>query len=495
MTISESGRTSVYLAMDINGEPVIYKTIKGTDRQKLYESLSRCKSEYFPEIKKWWSESGKTHVVEEYIEGKTLDKVIREGMPLKDALSVIKQLMEAVKALHSMDPPLLHRDIKPENILITSEGALKLIDFEAAREYSDEDKERDTVLLGTRGYAAPEQFGYNQTDVRSDIYSVGIVCNLIMEAVTDDKGRKSRICKVFTKATMFDPKERYESIDRMYTDFLRKSSGKNRHIILGLCILVIFIAFAGIVYAVIRHNTVLNEPKEIQYYNMQVMPADYSFTPVKKKVLKAKETGMLNGLIHAGNVNGAVFHYLKAYPEAFLIYDYRLEDSYVKKVTFTRYSPNGKQMLDKFDLAADNDYMTRGGLFCINAEAFTELMDGNYDVSIQTGGDSFTYRFVIHDADEDAGALDALFTAPVQYYSRSSDNSLFYYVYNTPYSVEDVFINGGKLSKNGYTLTRDGRGIVIHGEAMDPYEEPGTAELTVKMRNEKTAQGTIVIIP
>jgi hypothetical protein len=495
MTISEGERTSVYLASDENGDPLIFKTIKGNDKRKLYEALSRCESAYFPKIIECRFENGDTCVIEEYIEGKTLDKVISEGLSFKDAMSVIRQLMEAVGTLHSMDPPLLHRDIKPENILITPEGVLKLIDFEASREYKKEDKEQDTILLGTRGYAAPEQFGYNQTDERSDVYSVGIVCNQIMNAVADGKSRRDRICKVFTKATMFDPKERYESVDKMYADFSRreKTVCDKWHIIIPVCCLIIVFVGLGTWFA-LSHNASLSNPEQVTFFDMQVIPRDYRYVPIGEKVRRwlATTDAQLFQVVEPTGVE--ILHYLKDYPEALLFYDYRFETEKVNKVTLTRHSPNGKQVLDKFDLSED-DYKTRNGVFCINTEALDLLKNGNYTVQIDTVDDSFTYRVCVHGNWDDALDLDVEFTAPDQYYSISLRNSVLFYVYNTPYTVEDVFLNDEKMSKAGYTLTLDGRGIVIKGESLTGHSDVEAAKIAITMKNGKTAYGRIIIIP
>ena len=94
------------------------------------------------------------------------------------------QLCEALEVLHGCNPSLIHRDIKPSNVLVNEEGILKIIDFDASRQYRKTKNTSDTRLLGTIEYAAPAQFGYAQTDFRSDIYSAGVVFS---EIVIDEK--------------------------------------------------------------------------------------------------------------------------------------------------------------------------------------------------------------------------------------------------------------------------------------------------------------------
>lgn len=243
-SISEGSRSAVYLATDSTDNFVVYKKIKGENRILLYKRIADSGLEFFPKIFKMDYSDGVNYVIEEYIEGKDLRKLLKEGVDYDKAVELTEQLMEAVNCLHKLDPPLLHRDIKPENIIVSPDGKLRLIDFDAAREYDDDEKEHDTVMLGTRGYAAPEQFGFNQTDVRSDIYSVGIVCNQIFENIDVSANKKAKILKCFSKATMFDPNERYHNMEEMLQAFKKarsKTINKNIFIIGSICACLIII--------------------------------------------------------------------------------------------------------------------------------------------------------------------------------------------------------------------------------------------------------------
>ena len=88
-------------------------------------------------------------------------------------------LAEAMKALHTSDPVVIHRDIKPKNIIVRDDGSLALIDFGISRVYKKE-ATSDTVISGTEGFAPPEQYGFMQTDIRSDIYSFGVVLSWLL---------------------------------------------------------------------------------------------------------------------------------------------------------------------------------------------------------------------------------------------------------------------------------------------------------------------------
>lgn len=171
-TISSGSRTDLYLVADDTGALFVYKKIKGADRTEIYQKISESNAKCFPKIIEMCYRDETTHVLEEYIEGKDLGSLLKDEadgedcteypnkIDFKKAVSISRQLMQAVAILHSMKPPIIHRDIKPENILITDDDKLYLIDFDATREYSEGKRAQDTVLLGTRGYAAPEQFGF-----------------------------------------------------------------------------------------------------------------------------------------------------------------------------------------------------------------------------------------------------------------------------------------------------------------------------------------------
>lgn len=114
-------------------------------------------------------------IVMDYIEGKALDKVLTEfgAQPQEYVIEWAKQLCDVLGYLHSRKPPIIYRDMKPANVMLKPDGNVTLIDFGTAREFKAS-KVEDTTCLGTRGYAAPEQYGgHGQTDRRTDIYCLG----------------------------------------------------------------------------------------------------------------------------------------------------------------------------------------------------------------------------------------------------------------------------------------------------------------------------------
>lgn len=129
-------------------------------------------------------------MIMEFIEGKTLKEVLKKENAMKeeDVLAFGKQLCDVLSYLHSRTPPVIYRDLKPDNIILKKTGRLVLIDFGTAREYCYENNSSDTTYLGTRGYAAPEQYGgRGQTDERTDIYCLGVTLYSLLTGYNPEK--------------------------------------------------------------------------------------------------------------------------------------------------------------------------------------------------------------------------------------------------------------------------------------------------------------------
>ncbi|MDR1067559.1 MAG: serine/threonine protein kinase [Clostridiales bacterium] len=186
--IGQGGMSRVYLAMDkrLNKQWAVKEVTKNPldknndviVRSAIAEAnmMKRLDHPSLPRIVDVIENARFIYVVMDYIEGETLDKILREDGAQKQE-SVIewaKQLCKALYYLHTCKPPIIYRDMKPANIILQPNGDIKLLDFGIAREYKEQ-SDGDTVSLGTKGYAAPEQFGgKGQTDQRTDIYSLGV---------------------------------------------------------------------------------------------------------------------------------------------------------------------------------------------------------------------------------------------------------------------------------------------------------------------------------
>lgn len=203
----------------------------GAAYQRIWEAQREGRRfNHLPRVRECYSTGQELVVVSDYVQGETLAEVGYRCDPSPElAADIFPRLCDAVSELHqSFDPPLIHRDLKPSNVIL-SYGSLTLIDFGIARTF-DESADADTHRFGTRAYAPPEQFGYGQTDVRSDVYALGLLLfYLLTEKTPDADARKAEwrvsgvpegLRQVIARATSFDPADRYPSADELKNAFL-----------------------------------------------------------------------------------------------------------------------------------------------------------------------------------------------------------------------------------------------------------------------------------
>ena len=230
MTLEEESRLSFYreltvldekknivLVQDIrNSELCVKKTLDIYSRD-VYEQLASVRIEGVPAVKECVADDGKLIVVEEYVQGRSLKQVLDEQGLLNEeqAYEIAVQLVDILVRLHQLEPAIVHRDIKPSNIIIEKNGHVNLIDFNAAR-HVNADKNEDTRMLGTVYFAAPEQFGFGQSDERTDIYGLGATINNIMTGDKPGAGIAECIFSdILKKCLMVDAKDRYQSAEEL----------------------------------------------------------------------------------------------------------------------------------------------------------------------------------------------------------------------------------------------------------------------------------------
>ncbi|MDR2737057.1 MAG: serine/threonine-protein kinase [Gracilibacteraceae bacterium] len=209
-----------------DGKVFIRKSFRAGQRTGYDLAALRSGHEALPRFYDSYRLADRFVVIEEFIEGITLCDYVQRNkkLPLDEAVMLTIELCKTISFLHSQIPPVIHRDIKPSNIFCTDQG-LKLIDFSIARSFSPE-KDSDTVYMGTVGYAPPEQFGFGQTDVRSDIYAVGMTFLYMLTGVEPRRHFDSnimaalpdRIREIVRVSTEFAPQSRYSSADDMIKD-------------------------------------------------------------------------------------------------------------------------------------------------------------------------------------------------------------------------------------------------------------------------------------
>lgn len=190
----------------IDGKKYLLKALDVYDT-RVYRLLQECNNPGIPRIYEMAEVEGTLYIVEEYLDGETLDKYVYNIKDQKDIINIAKQICSILEGLHYNSHPIIHRDIKPENIII-SDKKVYLIDFNISRKYLG-DSNRDTVLMGTREYAAPEQYGFSESDVRTDIYGLGATVKYIIDNTNISSHKISRF---ITKCTEIDPDNRFQSV-------------------------------------------------------------------------------------------------------------------------------------------------------------------------------------------------------------------------------------------------------------------------------------------
>lgn len=238
------------------------------------DMLKKLKHPNLPSIVDVIDKDGSFFIVMDYIEGITLkEALMRYGVPTQDTiLDWAKQLCGVLSYLHSRTPPIIYRDVKPSNIMMQPDGKLILIDFGTAREFKNENVE-DTVCLGTKGYAAPEQFGgQGQTDERTDIYCLGATLYHLITGHNPghppyemypirhwNPSLSPGLEKILLKCTQNNPDDRYQSCEELlyalehyeeFSEAYRKIQKKKTAVFFSLifCLSFFFCSFFCLLY-------------------------------------------------------------------------------------------------------------------------------------------------------------------------------------------------------------------------------------------------------
>ena len=236
----------------------------------------------FPKLMAWEEKEGACFLVREYVEGDTLQELMERENCLsgQEALEAIQQVCGLLRKLHEQNPPIIYRDVKPQNVVRTLQGNYVLIDLDTARAYKDGVGE-DTVFMGTRGLASPEQYGYQQTDARTDVYGVGILLTYLMTGGyiknKDYDVLPGEIKKIIAKCTEFNPKDRYASIKEVERALQRFQKKTEQQILLQkrkrtLYKIMILVMALGVVFGgLLRYGRKFKEEgKTVKFSNPKI---------------------------------------------------------------------------------------------------------------------------------------------------------------------------------------------------------------------------------
>ena len=207
--LKESPRGSVRLIRhNVSGKQFILRRFQGNG--EVYRRLLSFSCPHLPLIYEAVEQEGENLVIEEFVQGDTLDFLLADTLfTAQETRKIVKQLCQGLWVLHSM--AAVHRDIKRENVILRGNDAV-LIDFDAARLHKPQ-AESDTHILGTTGFAAPEQYGLGQSDTRTDIYSLGVLMNVMLTGQHPSKKlAEGRMGRVIQRCTQVNPAKRYKDV-------------------------------------------------------------------------------------------------------------------------------------------------------------------------------------------------------------------------------------------------------------------------------------------
>lgn len=217
---SLSEQHSVYLVQHVETKKIYVKKIMTVYNIEIFRCLKEKHISNTPKIYEVIEENNKLIVIEEYLTGESLQEMLDKNGSFEEPTVIgwIRQLCGILGCLHNADPAIVHRDIKPSNILVSPDGILKLLDMNAAK-YSSEQGKKDTVLIGTVGYAAPEQYGFGASNIQTDIYAIGILMNVLLTgAFPQEQIATGNLKKIIETCTRLDSEKRYKGVEEILSE-------------------------------------------------------------------------------------------------------------------------------------------------------------------------------------------------------------------------------------------------------------------------------------
>lgn len=234
-----STHKNVCLVQHLGNNRIFVRKEQEIYSREVYEYLKNCNNPHIPKIYECIENEDKLITIEEYVHGESLAAHLEEtGVYTPEEVCYFMIIIcDVLEQLHQLPQPVIHRDLKPENVLIQENGYLKIVDFNTAKQY-EQGKEADTVIIGTRKYAAPEQFGYRQSDARTDIYAMGVMMNYLLTKKYPDEYLyvaegfgKISLTSIISRCIEFSPDNRYQTVMDLRRDLqtvLEKVAKKNR---------------------------------------------------------------------------------------------------------------------------------------------------------------------------------------------------------------------------------------------------------------------------
>jgi len=274
-TLKSSEQGFVVVVYDKRAKRLCMMKQRPLNSLTIYQTLKELNNPHVPQIYRLFERDGKLIIIEEHIDGQTLEEFLIYQQ-VDEALTekILLQLCDALQVLHERN--IIHRDLKPSNIMLTEKNSLKLIDFGIARFFKPTSS-ADTELMGTRGYAPPEQFGlfaFGQTDRRSDIYALGMTIKTLL-----GEGYDGRFKKVLDKCIALEPAQRFQSVEE-----LRRAILSSKRSFKLWKVIVVAIAGVAIFFLprTLEHNDPPKPEEKISVSVEESKPQEKISVPVEK---------------------------------------------------------------------------------------------------------------------------------------------------------------------------------------------------------------------
>lgn len=447
--VGRGGMSTVWLAMNIKtNKNWAIKEVRQTGKngseivnQNLTTEigiLKKLQHENLPQIIDIFEKNNTFLIIMDYVEGRTLKAIVDErgAQPQEDVVNWAIQLCSVLDYLHTRKPAIIYRDLKPGNIMLRPDGRIVLIDFGTAREYKT-GQEEDTISLGTKGYAAPEQYGGDgQTDARTDIYNLGATIYHLVTGKNPTKppyeirpirewnpSLSTGLEKIILKCIANNPNERYQTAKELQfalehykeleTSYVQGKKKANRSFLFTFgCAVLSLVASLGLsVYANSLQSksyddqlhlaaSMLNEKEQVKAYfeamklNPQKVDAYEGLLNncfLKDGNFSQDEVDKMTEFLGYRSKNGGdtIEIQLKKNREAYDQFAYDMGLAY-----FYYYGEEGNKQLSKtwFDIAKKSESLTNAQIE--RAKRFSQIADYNMRINLKNkaGDNNISYK-------------------------------------------------------------------------------------------------------
>lgn len=256
--IKENEKIKISLVMyeGVRG-PCIFKVCKNRNLSDVCEGLKTIRHPNVAIVYDYLYADNNTYIIEEYIEGLTIKELIVQNgcFSEKETVRIMCQICDGLEVLHRRKSPIVHNDINPSNIIIRNDNIVKIFDFDISRTYK-EGVSKNTRLFGTEEYAAPEHYGYKQSEPRTDIYSLGVTMHEMLTGEQLDCQHKiiykGKLRKIIKKCTEVDLKNRFSSVADLKKALKKNLASRFKKVLVSVIVLWFLLLIVGLLSVIVE---------------------------------------------------------------------------------------------------------------------------------------------------------------------------------------------------------------------------------------------------